>query len=218
MIFLGITKNTKPYGENLKKLKEAALVNRSEIEKKLKDVKIIDQELAQIISDTKQLTTTINKKLSTCLKITNKTLKSVCHNLQDGVIIVDNTGIIVEANASFENLFLIPKFDVIGANLKELCTRLDTLKDGCKFELVDFNVISKITLEHSLARKNKDCLKNCAKCPKSCDVSSVINLNIDLEIYPPKTKSFICNVAITALDNDPEQIEDVNFILFFKCQ
>jgi hypothetical protein len=218
MIFLGITKSSKLRGDNLKQLKEAALITRNEIEKKLKDTKIIDQELAQIISDTKQLTTAINQKISTRLKITNKTLKSICHSLQDGVIIVDNKGLIVEANASFEKLFLVNKAEILGANLKELCARLDALKDGCKFELVDFNVISTIALEHSISRKNKECSKNCGPCTKNCDVSAMVNLNVGLEVHPAGAKSFICDVAITALDNDPEKLEDVNFILFFKCQ
>ena len=218
MMFFGITKSTKPRSDKFKQLKEAALINRSEIEKKLKDTKIVEQELTQVVMDTKTLTKIINKKLTNLLKITNKTLKSVCQSLKDGVVIVDYNGIIVETNNSFENIFLVPKDEVIGANLGELCVRLDALKDGCKFEMIDFKEISNKALDHSLARKKRDCSKNCFPCIKQCEDSAKVNLNIDLEVYPTGSKSFLCNVAITALDNDPEQLEDVNFILFFKCQ
>jgi len=218
MIFFGVTKNAKTRVDKLNKFKETASANRSEIEKKLKDTKILDQELSQLILDTKALAKTVNKKLTSRLKISSKTLKSVCYGLKDGVIIVDHNGIIIEANAAFEKIFLVPREEVISANLGELCVRLDALKDGCKFEIIDFKEISNTALKHSFLRKNKQCSKNCLECDKQCEASSKVNLNVELNVYPKGAKSFLCNVAITALDNDPEQIEDVNFILFFKCQ
>jgi len=218
MTFFGITKSTTTRGDNLKKLKEAAIVNRIEIEKKLKDTKIVDQQLVQVISDTRQLTTVINQKLNTRLKITNKTLKSICHNLKDGVIIVNHTGKVVEVNLAFETIFTVPKSEVIGANIRELCVRLAALQDGCKLEMIDFDKNSRTTLEHSINKKEKKCTKNCFECDSSCENNLDVHLNVELEVHPSDTKSFICNVGISALDNDPEQLDDVHFILFFKCQ
>lgn len=201
MLFL--SRKTNQRKQRLKDMQDSALLIRNDIDKKFKDTKIVEQQLADVIEETKKLTTSIQNKLSSRLKITRSTLNSVCKNLKDGVVIVDHLGKVLETNLSFEKSFLMKKDDVIGSDFKVMCKKLHAVKkDGEHFEIKQtFEEMSKLVIDRI----------------KDGSGSMIMQPETALEVHLSDDEAFKCTMTITTLDNDPVCIEDVSFILFFNC-
>jgi hypothetical protein len=173
---------------------EKASKNRTAIEGKLKEASEIDGQLANIILDTKNLTTSIQEKLSTRLKITPKTIKTIVTDIREGVVIVNYVGDIIETNKAFEDLFLE---NIIGLNFSDLCEKLNCVKDKERFEInADFRDLSKRIFESKKQLKIQT------------EIPIIVNLS--------GKKPLKCVFSMKSLDNDPEHIRDVCFIAFFK--
>lgn len=190
--------NTKKTNQKLrlKSLEDNALKNRKEIESKLKEAKIVDQQLDQVLLDTKKLTASIQQRLSNRLKITQKTIKTICSNMSQGVVILDYLGHAVEINNSFKRMFAINTVDF---NFHKICNTLNPLTiDGKKFSTnLNFEIESDIAF-------------------KSKTFDLILQPKIELEVHPKDKEPFKCILEISVLDNNPETMEDVSFIIFCK--
>lgn len=193
------TKATKARTLRKQQMEENALSDRKVIENKLKDAKAVDQQLAQVLSDTKELTTSIQQKLSTRLKITKNTIKTIVRNVNEGIVILNSEGIVIESNSAFESTFTCGQC-ILGSDFKQICNVLNPLKeDGERFILTpNFKSLSQDVFD-------------------SKNFSTEIQPEIMLEVHPCSVESFKCTFSLAALDNAPEHVDDVSFILFFRC-
>jgi len=199
MLFSGSAKKTKQL--RLKELEETAINNRKVIDGKMKEAKVVDQQLAKILSETRELTATISQKISSRLKITQKTLKTIVTSIKEGVVILDYIGTVIETNGVFEKTFLNTDKSILGMNFKELCGTLNPkTEDGEKYALTpNFTALS------------TDVFNRSDKAVK------IIQPEIVLEVNPIEIEPFKCIFSLSKLDNDPETVDDVSYILFFKC-
>ena len=63
--------------------------NRKAVEEKLNELISVDAQLSQLINETKNMTLSLREKLGGYLKITRNTIKSICQNLREGVVLID---------------------------------------------------------------------------------------------------------------------------------
>jgi transcriptional regulator with PAS, ATPase and Fis domain len=198
MLFSSAKKATTLRKQRLKTLQDTAQDNRKEIERKLKEAKAVDQQLAQVLSDTHELTSSIQEKLASHLKITRNTLKNICHNVREGIVILDNEGKVIEANEAFIKMCIFGD-ELVGTNFKSLCMRTHPTADGKPFEIdSNFKGIAEDVF------KNKK-------------FAEPLLPEVVIEIHPEGVEPFKCTFAMTTLDNSPEHVDDVSFILFFRC-
>lgn len=193
------TKATKARTLRKQQMEETALSDRKVIENKLKDAKAVDQQLAKVLSDTRELTSSIQLKLSTRLKITKNTIKTIVRNVKEGIVILNSAGTVIESNSSFENTFTCGE-GILGSDFKQICNILNPLKeDGERFILTpDFKFLSQSIFD-------------------SKNFATEIQPEIMLEVHPCNLDSFKCTFSLSVLDNAPEHVNDVSFILFFRC-
>jgi transcriptional regulator with PAS, ATPase and Fis domain len=183
----------------MKSMEESHVNNRTVIEGKLKAANVVDEQLDSVLAETKALTTDIQHKLSTKLKITRNTIKTIVHSVKEAIVILDNKGTVIESNSAFEDAFTCSR-RMIGLNFKEICKVLNpTTEDGKKYELTpDFNSLSQSIFD----------TKN---------FKTDIQPEIMLDVNPCHFDSFKCLFSLSILDNEPEHVSDISFILFFKC-
>jgi hypothetical protein len=218
--FIPSLKNKKQRQQRLKELEDSAKLIRAEIDKKLAEVKAVDKQLADVLTDTQHLTHSIQQKLNMRLKITRNSLKTIMHSLRDGIVILDYSGNVVEMNlASFK---ITDKDHFIGKSFNELAQELEITLPGD----VPFQVDPKFFEEFSTYIFEKTCPslscdEDCANCvyPLS-ELEAYLKAKIRL---PNSTKIKIrhdsttnCNVNFKIFDNSPEDIRDVSYVLFFK--
>lgn len=183
-----------------KALEDEATVNRKIIEGKLKEVGVIDQQLTNLLNDTKTLTKTVREKISGRLKINSKALKSICRRINEGVVILNSDGVVLEANKAFEDLFLDGE-SIVNSKFESICTKLNpTNADGEKFTLSpNFKQLAQKIFN------SKDF---------STSIQPEISLFVNQKNNPEQSK---CIFSLTVLDNDPAEVDDITFMLFFKC-
>lgn len=185
----------------IKSLEDSAFNNRKVIERMLNEAKDVDQQLAKVLSETRELTTSISQKISSRLKITQKTLKTMVMSIKEGIVILDYRGVVLETNGVFEKTFLNSDSSILNINFKELCGKLEPCtEDGKRF------VLTPNFLDLSPAAFNRE-----------DKAVMVIQPEIILEVHPKESEPFKCIFSLSILDNDPENVDDVSFILFFKC-
>jgi transcriptional regulator with PAS, ATPase and Fis domain len=184
----------------MKALEDAATINRKIIDGKLKEASIIDQQLTNLLNDTKTLTKTVREKLSGRLKINSKTLKSICRRINEGVVILNSDGVVLEANKAFEDLFLDGN-SIINNEFKSICDKLQPTNEyGEKFSLSpNFKELARSIFD------SKDFIT-----PIQPEISLFVN-------QKDSSEQSKCIFSLTVLDNDPNEVEDVTFMLFFKC-
>jgi len=184
----------------MKALEDAATINRKIIDGKLKEASIIDQQLTNLLNDTKTLTKTVREKLSGRLKINSKTLKSICRRINEGVVILNSDGIVLEANKAFEDLFLDGE-SIVNSKFKSICSKLEpTTEDGKKYSLTpNFKQLAQRIFD------SKDF---------TTPIQAEISLFVNQKNHPEQSK---CIFSLSVLDNDPTEVDDVTFMLFFKC-
>ena len=196
----------------ISKLDELANSTRSAIRARLKEVESVDAQLKQVIDETKQLTTHITEKLATQLKITRKTLKSVCHNLRDGVVVINSSGRIIDVNPAGTYMFGYDYDDLLGYDLNFLLRLIDTKKesgevfelDGSFFEDMSHNIFYHL----------------------SSDINTIPKVNIDSYLIGELSHTAVMSkisdritklsISISVLDNDPDQFEDITYLVFFR--
>ena len=196
---------------HLSTINDISTKSRSLIQSRLKEVEEVDKQLKQVLSETKKLTISIREKLETKLKINRSSLKMLCQNLQDGVILVNFTGSIVEINQSCKDIFGISHDDLINKDLSYLTSKLRMKKtDGCLFDL-STNFFE--ALSHNIFYR-------------------LVNdeTNVDIESYfrgimPQNETKLHSNfnneereftISLSILDNDPDDIDDITYIIVFK--
>jgi PAS domain-containing protein len=196
---------------HLSTINDISTKSRSLIQSRLKEVEEVDKQLKQVLSETKKLTISIREKLETKLKINRSLLKILCQNLQDGVILVNFTGSIVEINQSCKDIFGISRDDLINKDLSYLTSKLRMKKtDGCLFDL-STNFFE--ALSHNIFYR-------------------LVNdeTNVDIESYfrdimPQNETKLHSNfnneereftISLSILDNDPDDIDDITYIIVFK--
>lgn len=224
MFFTGFTGlSKKARRQRLDQVNDVAASNRAVIKARLQEVTAVDQQLFQVVSETKTLTNSIKDKLSTHLKITRNTLKSICQNLKEGVILVDYTGSVIEVNNSCERTFSLTKEAMLGKSFSQICDKLNAIKeDGGEIHLTQnfFNSLS----TNIFTRIN--CKRDCKTCTAPDCLKNVEDyfkgefnpqIEVMLRLQPPGyEKSVKCSFSFSVLDNDPESVEDITYILFFK--
>ena len=200
MIFSNIkTKSSKQRQIRKMEFENTINSNNEIIQNRLKEALVVDKQLAQVISDTKELTTQIQAKLDSKLKITRSTLKSLCHNIREGMIISNYLGKVIETNKAFEDSFSLND-SAVGMNFIQICEKLNPMnEDGTKYELTqDFKALSKTIFKFK-------------------HFNAVIQSELVVEICMPGKNPFKCMFSVSVLDNSPERVEDICYVLFFKC-
>ena len=180
----------------------------------MKEIDAVDAQLKQVISETKSLTNSISEKLSTQLKITRKSLKSVCQNLHDGVVIINSVGKIIDINNSCLKQFGLDKDAILGNEISFL-TRLINAKreNGTTFDLGDtfFEDISHNVFYHLSNKIEKISKVNL----ESYNMGEIARGEIHVKLtHEDIDRKF--SYSITMLDNDPTQFEDITYLVFFR--
>jgi PAS domain-containing protein len=186
---------------HLSALNDITSKSRSIISAKMKEVEEIDNQLKQVISETKRLTISIREKFDTQLKITKKSLKTLCQNLNDGVILVDCNGCIVEVNESCETIFGFSKEELVSKELSHLASLLQIKKSNG--EPFDPSVNFFEALSHNIFYRLSQ-------------GDDVMDLETKLTITHPKNGEENFSFSFSVLDNDPEEFEDITYIVFFR--
>lgn len=214
MIFLGFT-TKKAKKAHLKQIEDLGIERKKEIDKKLIEVKESTKELASMIADTKKISSTIQEKLNKKLKITNNTIKTICHTLRESVIIVNYQGEVLEINPAFENRFSVQRNDTLGIKFIDLMKKINvnsiSIADNFFINLSE-DIFKKIEIKF-----NSGCKKDCISCNADCNNNLNIN-KIMIDIQPSGfVNSIPCEINMTVIDNSPSKVEDLSFILFFNC-
>jgi PAS domain-containing protein len=186
---------------HLSALNDITSKSRSIISAKMKEVEEIDNQLKQVISETKRLAISIREKFDTQLKITKKSLKTLCQNLNDGVILVDCNGCIVEVNESCETIFGFSKEELVSKELSHLASLLQIKKSNG--EPFDPSVNFFEALSHNIFYRLSQ-------------GDDVMDLETKLTITHPKNGEENFSFSFSVLDNDPEEFEDITYIVFFR--
>lgn len=204
--------------KRLAQVKESSCAERQPISSRFQQVKDVDDQLTQVITDTKNLTSSIQEKLSGRLKITKNTIKSICQNLREGVIIVNYIGKVIEVNTAYEKSFVVERDKLIDLDFSDVIKNQNaTESDGSEFILTQqfFQDISKNVFHR------EDCKKDCSICTIKCHENyfdGVFNPQNEAVILmkPTGKKPRAVAFSFSILDNDPMKEEDVSYILFFK--
>ena len=196
--------------------------NREAIRAKMKETEAIDTQLREILKETKILTLSVREKVSSQLKITQKSIKSLCQNFGEGVVIANHRGDIIEVNDSCERVFGLKKDLIVGHSFSYLADQLKTEKEnGDSFTLDTefFELLSKNLFNRIIC----DC--DCDKCITPRCLGDIKKFFADFNPTTEIALSFHQNERIqkalfsfTVIDNDPDMIEDVTYIMFFKLQ
>ena len=203
----------------LKELSETGARIRAEIDKKMNEVKAVDQQLNEAITDTKKLTHDITAKLNTRLKITRNSLKSIMRNLRDGIVMLDYSGRVIEMNlASFK----VKKDQFIGLDFNDLAANMGMTVDGdclhiksCFFEDLSIHIFDK-----SCKHADTDC--DCSDCPVPLEeleqyLHTTISLPESVKLKTGSGEHVKCSLNFKIFDNSPSNVQDVTYVLFFKC-
>ena len=199
---------------HLSALNDITSKSRSIISAKMKEVEEIDNQLKQVISETKRLTISIREKFDTQLKITKKSLRTLCQNLHDGVILVDCNGCIVEVNESCETIFGISKDELVSKELSHLTSLLQIKKSNGEpfdpsvsfFEALSHNIFYRLSQGDDVTDLDiESYFKGLAPHPET-----------KLTIIHPKNGEENFTFSFSVLDNDPEEFEDITYIVFFR--
>jgi hypothetical protein len=204
--------------KRLAQVKESSKLERGSICDRFQQVKDVDDQLAQIITDTRNLTSSIQEKLSGRLKITKNTIKSICQNLREGVVIVNYEGKVIEVNTAYEKSFIVERDAMIGMDFSEVIKQQAAAEaDGSKLALTKefFKNMSKSVFNRL------DCKKDCDICTTRCDQTyfdGTFNPQNEavISMKPTGKKPHMVAFSFSILDNEPESEEQVSYILFFK--
>ena len=207
----------------VQKVEEVTSPNRAAVKAKFLEVEAVDKQLAQVISDTKSLTSSIQDKLSTHLKITRKTLKSICQNLKEGVILVDYAGKAIEVNHSYEKMFGATREQVIGVDFTMITERLRAKKLNGENLMLTSNFFAALSKNINY---RINCELDCDICTTRYCLQSIEDqfkgafnpqTEVQIMVHPSNhEKPIKVAFSFSVLDNDPIHTEDVTYILFFK--
>jgi hypothetical protein len=208
--------------QQMSTLNDVSSNNREAIRAKMKETEAIDSQLREILKETKILTLSVREKVNSQLKITQKSIKSLCQNFGEGVVIANHRGEIVEVNDSCENVFGIKKDTLVGQSFAYLADKLKTEKESGEsftldtefFELLSKNLFNRIVCDC-------DC-KTCITPRCLGDIKKYFaDFNPTTEtvlFFHPCERTQKAMFSFTVIDNDPDMIEDVTYIMFFKLQ
>jgi len=194
--------------ERLNKVKTDSNVVRQPISSRFQKVKEIEDQLALAVIETIRVTNGIQEKLGAHLKITHNTIKAVCQNIREGVIIVNYAGKILEVNCSYEKNFFLKHDDLIGMDFVELIKQqAATEVDGTAFNLDKnfFRSMSKKIFHHTTIEP-----------VNYFDGTFHPQSEAIIMLTPPGEKTKLASFSFAVMDNDPICEEEVSYILFFK--
>ena len=197
--------------QQTRKLNELAAETRSIIRTKLNEMEKVDEQLKKVVSETRELTSSIREKLATQLKITRKTLKSVCYNLHDGVIIVNHVGKIIDMNPASERIIGYSQDDILGHDFNFLTRMVNAKKEsGGDFELGDrfFDDLSH-TIFYHLSCIEDDSPK------KTLETYKIEESQSEVKIKVADTERKV-SLSVFALDNDPTKLDEITYLVFLR--
>ena len=212
--------NKKQRQQRLKELEDNTKLIRAEIDKKLAEVKEVDKQLADVLTDTQNLTHNIQQKLHMRLKITRNSLKTIMHSLRDGIVLLDHSGCVVEMNlTSFK---ITDKDNFIGKSFNELSQELEiALPSGSPLQISSefFEELSSQIFNKSCGVQN--CDDDCANCSVPLSelefyLDTRLSLPENVKIKVGQDDSTKCGISLKIFDNSPENVRDVTYVLFFK--
>lgn len=214
--------------KQLKSLMEIASSHREQIRKRINETSELDKQLLQIVKETTEITGTLKEKLSSRLKITRNTLSSICQTMADGVILIDSSGNVIECNMMFEQMAGENKEQMVGKNFSEIFSMLNTVYTDTQEKFVcadrNFEKLSRLVYTKSIC-EDKDC-ESCQELVKCNDGVEKILSECTFSLSDPlhltiKTKLGAClktSMTFSVLENEPEKVEDVVFMLVVKLE
>jgi len=183
---------------NLKLAMDSASNGRAAIKSKLREAKLVEDQLTNLISETCNLTITLQEKLNSRLKLTNNSIKTIYKNLREGVILLDFKGNVLDVNESYEKIFQHTKDEFLGGDFSGVIAHMIATKlDGSSLEF---------SKEEFLKMSNKIC--------KECKDPAIEEILTFTQEGSKRKKKL--SIKISLLDNAPERIEDVIYVVFFK--
>lgn len=189
------------------------------IQNKLREVSQLNDKLTDTINETRALSLSIATKLKDTPKRTKKSFTTISKKLKSGVMILNNRGEVVHLNPAGEAIFKIKEDDVLEKPFTELLTTFELAHPKEKIELLPdlFYSLSQFIIKEitgSKEAKDKvcfDCIKS--KFPSFFDLESE-NL---IKVYSPcMGKHQTLKFSLSVLDNEPDEINDITYILIFR--
>jgi PAS domain-containing protein len=205
---------------NKKSKKEQGLIDlmvlqRAEIQKRLEEVSELNTQLAAVVQETHSISAAVMDKLKKELKIAKKSLTSICRRLKEGVLLVNNTGQVVEVNTAGQKMLGVTSTDLIGRQLTEMVSWVKGENQTTPIVLsVDFfenlstNLLERAITDHTVDKDRIDDLL-----PEFLNFEHEITLDVHLAKIGQPFKFFM---TFSILDNDPENLNDVTYIFLFR--
>ena len=199
---------------SIKNLQATAMMNRSEIDSKFKEVCDTDTQLNLLLSETKNLSEVVQKKFKTKLRITSNTLKTICHYLKDGIILLDYRGHVIDTNEAFKkNIY--GDANIVGHDIEDIMNLLGAENNnGDRFQITSAffeNLSSNIFTNVSNHSISKDQVFDYFK------KISTFNTDTKLSIQPLTKKHPVrVSMTLTILDNTPESLKDITYIIILN--
>jgi transcriptional regulator with PAS, ATPase and Fis domain len=192
----------------LNKVKTDSNFVRQPISTRFQKVKEVEDQLNLAVAETIRVTSSIQERLGAHLKITHNTIKAVCQNIREGVIIVNYAGKILEVNSSYEKNFFLKYDDLIGVDFVELIKQQHATEvDGTEFVLAKnfFKSVSKKIFNHTTV-----------EAVNYFDGTFHPQSEAIIMLTPPGEKTKMASFSFAIMDNDPICEEEVSYVLFFK--
>lgn len=202
---------------------EKLQARRAEIKDKMADAEAISIKLGEAVRKTQEMTSELADKVNRETKIAKKSLTSISAKLKEGLIMLDHLGKIIHLNKTGSKIFGVAESEVLGKTLSDLVECGNNLHDRngniipkpilkddffINLSTVIFNKIMNSSEKYLVCN---ECLKNAL--PFCFEGGIDKSMAVDV-IY--KGKEISLKISLSVLDNDPESLQDVNYIFLFS--
>lgn len=187
------------------------------IKQRLNEVGSFSAQLQEEVLKTQVASFSIMSKLKHEFKIAKKSLTSICQKMVSGVVIVDHDGGIIALNQAAATLFDVEADAYIGQDLNELISSIDPVGPlkPLQVDKTYFSQMSELLFE----RLSCDCKDNCTTEERLKEVLPPyfdIDKDVKTVLTTTSKKKITINMAFSVLNNDPEHVNDVTYIFFFR--
>lgn len=206
-------------------LDEMFLKNRREIQTRLNQADSSLGDLDKAIKETKELTAKLASKLSNLIRNKrNKTLISIIDTLDEGCLLVDGFGKIIELNKIGESILGVEKDYVIGQDFSSASLMLKPT-DLATGEALDLSNLATVEQSQKIIDNVKNCENSCQLCTSTCENlkkeafhygDQEIKLEAYMNCIEKKIRLSVMFLVFGHDNIDNIEIKNINYLMMFS--